>query len=464
MNIVASFVIGAVTAVAPVTTTPLSWQDCGDGLRCGRMEVPADWARPTGERISLDLALLPARDQAAKKGALVVNLGGPGPQIAMLRQGGKDALADLTRWFDVVIFDPRGFGKSSGVSCPTPASFEAEWVFPSKSAYNAYAAKNHRFGQACRKAAGPLAGNLNSWQMARDLDAIRTALGQNKLNYYGNSHGTVIGQAYAEFFPGNVGRMFLDSVVDHTNRSIGDWLKPRANTLERSLHRFAEWCAKTSTCSLYGQNAVAVWDEVISKARRQPIPAPAGGTGSKVSAALIVARASFTQERSWPRLATALAQARAGDASLFLQTPGAPDPDLSRIMLCADFPYPSSYRDLKALEKDLRRASPHVGWRAVWPMANHCAGLPSVKAFAPHPFRAPGLPPVLITSGEYDDNTPPQDSRRLTALLPGARYLPAVGGHALYLGGHPCVRKHAHRYLTTGTIPPAGAACGPAAS
>ncbi|MEV4245896.1 alpha/beta hydrolase [Streptosporangium canum] len=66
--------------------------------------------------------------------------------------------------------------------------------------------------------------------------------------------------------------------------------------------------------------------------------------------------------------------------------------------------------------------------------------------------------------GEYDDNTPPQDSRHPAAQLPGARYLPAVGGHALYLGGHPCVREHAHRYLTTGAMPQAGAACGPAAS
>jgi hypothetical protein len=235
-------------------------------------------------------------------------------------------------------------------------------------------------------------------------------------------------------------------------------------TLERNLHRFAAWCEDTPSCSLHEQDAVEVWDAVIAKAEREPIPAPAAGPDVTVGATEIVGRAFFSDERGWVRLATALAQAHAGDASLFARNGGAPDPDLSRIALCADFPYPSGYRQLKALETDLRRFAPRVGWRVVWPMANHCGGLPDTGTFAPHPIRAPGLPPVLITSGAYDDTTPPQDAKRVTRWFPGARYLPTLGGHALYLGGHPCVRDHAHRYLTTGALPPTGATCGSAAS
>jgi pimeloyl-ACP methyl ester carboxylesterase len=66
---------------------------------------------------------------------------------------------------------------------------------------------------------------------------------------------------------------------------------------------------------------------------------------------------------------------------------------------------------------------------------------------------------VLIAGGEHDDTTPPADGRRLAGRLPGARYLKAAGGHALYLSGDPCVREHVHRYLVGGRLPPAGTTC-----
>ncbi|MFI7643545.1 hypothetical protein [Nonomuraea sp. NPDC049400] len=150
MNIAASLIIGAVTAVAPVTTTPLSWQDCGDGLQCAQIKVPVDWTRRSGPEVAIGLAKLPAQDPARKKGVLLVNTGGPGEQIALLRRV-KQSFTDLTRWFDVVIFDPRGFGQSTAIKCPTPAPFATEWVFPDKGAYDAYAAKNRTFGKACRR-------------------------------------------------------------------------------------------------------------------------------------------------------------------------------------------------------------------------------------------------------------------------------------------------------------------------
>ncbi|MFI7708955.1 alpha/beta hydrolase [Nonomuraea sp. NPDC049480] len=460
MNIVASFVIGAVTAVAPVTATPSLWQDCGDGLQCAQIQVPADWARQSGHKVTIGVAKLPAQDQATKKGVLLVNTGGPGEQITLLHQW-KKAFADLTQWFDVVIFDPRGFGKSSAINCPIPAPFATEWVFPSRSAYDAYAAKNRTFGKACAKEAGELSGNLNSWQIAHDMEAIRKALGQAKLTYLGNSHGTVLGQAYAELFPRKVSRMYLDSVVDHTTPDLGEWLPRRAKALEANFKRFAAWCETTATCALHGKNPVAVWDEVMATARREPIPAPEAGADVSISDTQIASRAFFTHEATWERLAAGLARAQAGDASFFAKVEGIPDPNLSRVILCADLPYPG-YDRLVKLEKSLRRDTPHIGWRAVWPMANHCAGLPPTRTYPPHTIKAPGLPPVLIANGEYDDNTPAADGRKLAAALPGAHYLKAVGGHALYFSGHPCVREHVHRYLTTGELPPRGASCGPA--
>ncbi|WP_283134474.1 alpha/beta hydrolase [Rhizohabitans arisaemae] len=444
---------------------PLSWRDCGDGLKCAELTVPADWARPKAAQITLALAMRPARNQAGKQGALVFDMGGPGPQISGFRYLG-DMVADLTEWFDLVTFDPRGFDGSSGIKCPIPAPIPADkrtWVFADRTAFTQHVTKNRDFGERCGKAAGVLSGNLTTWQHVRDLEAVRVALGQEKLNYYGNSYGTVYGTAYAEYFPHKIGRMYLDSVFDHTTRSIKEWLKPRVKTDERNLHRFAEWCAKTASCALHGRDLLTVWKEVIARAGRTPIPAPRAGAGATVGAATIVSIAAVGFEPLWADLAKALKEAHAGDASLLLEAPpGAPDPDLSRIRLCADYRYPSDYRRLKSLESDMRKVAPLLGWRSVWVMANHCAGLPSTQTFLPHPIKPLGVPPILIANGAYDHATPPEDGRRLAAQLPGSRYLPALGGHALYLSGHPCVREHVNRYLSTGALPPAGASCGQA--
>ncbi|QQQ77448.1 alpha/beta fold hydrolase [Saccharothrix sp. 6-C] len=442
---------------------PLEWADCGDGLQCGEVAVPADWGKPRGGRVRLAVARLPARDQAAKKGVLLVNLGGPAQQISVLRVA-KSAFSDLTRWFDVVVSDPRGFEASAGITCPYPAPLpeNLEWASPGQAEYERYRTANHRFGVDCgRVAAGPLAGHLDSRQVAYDMDAIRAALGQDRLDYYGNSYGTVFAQAYARHFPGRVGRMYLDSVLDHTTRSWVDWLLPRARTVERNLERFAQWCGEQVDCALHGRDVVEVWDEVLERAAREPIPA--GST--TVNASRIASRTNPGFEQEWPDLARAIAEAHAGDATRFAEQPvGGRDPDLSRIMFCADFPYPSDYRVVKSFEARLRQVTPHIGWVAAWPMAYHCAGLPGKGTYPPERLRelGPGAGPVLVAGGEYDGTTPPQDARRVTAQWGNARYLPVKGGHALYLSGHPCVREHVHRYLLTGELPGEGAVCGAA--
>jgi pimeloyl-ACP methyl ester carboxylesterase len=464
-GVIGLFAILGTTASAtqPVNTAGqgVVWQDCGDGLQCGSITVPADWAAPaTSPRISIGLAKLPARDQARKRGTLLVNPGGPAQAIEYL-PADKARYADLTTWFDVVMFDPRGFGKSSGVTCPNPAPFILDWPSPAKSVYKDFATANTTFAQDCAQAIGPLRGNLNSWQVAHDMDAMRVALGERKLTYFGNSYGTVFGQAYAELFGRNLARMYLDSVLDHTDRDPYSWTLSKATTAEHDLRLFAGWCARTESCALHGQDVLAVWDRVIAKA---PIPAPGAGPGATASASLIVAQSRVTHEASWPRAATALAQADAGDASLYVPPmpppPGALPPNLSRIMMCADFPYETRYEAVMQIEEKLRGDAPRLGWVHAWSTAAvHCAGLPKSKTFPPHPIQPAGVPPVLITSGSTDATTPPAHGRRVAAQLPGAQYLPTVGGHALYLSGNPCVRGHVHNYLLTGQLPASGASC-----
>ncbi|MCO1580897.1 alpha/beta hydrolase [Crossiella sp. SN42] len=452
----------AVLHAPPATATPaLTWRDCDSGVQCAELSVPADHANPRGSRFDLALARYPAKDPATRLGSIVVNPGGPGAYLHLLPQLGGQ-FAELTQWFDVVLFDPRGMGRSAGITCPTGAPIPLEWAFPDEAAYRAQVARSREFGAGCAEAAGPLAGKLDSRQVAHDLDAIRAALGESKLRYLGNSYGTVFGQAYLSLFPHRSGRFFLDSVYDHTNRSQRDWVSSRAEVAERNLHRFGDWCARTPDCALHGRDLVKVWTDLVARAERQPIPAPGAKFGGPGTAARIVSSTHSDFERDWPRLAQAIAEADAGDASKLVGVPEIPvETDVNRQINCADFPYATDYREVSRIVAGIRATvAPLLGWRHAWVNVLKCAGLPEVSGFAPQPIPPAHRPPALLADGIHDSVTTVDYGRRVTAQLPGSRHIAVVGGHANYLyAGNHCLRGHVHRYLTTGALPPAGLTC-----
>ncbi len=452
---------------AAVVDQPLPWRDCFDGLQCASVSVPADWRHPEGPRTTVGIGRFPVRDPARRIGTLLLNPGGPGPVLFSLPWLAP-MTAELTEWFDVVVFDPRGMGDSGGVSCPTPPPAQLPATPPDRAAFDAYTAAQQRFAADCAAALGPLDGALDAWQVAHDMDALRAALGERRLTYVGNSYGTVYGQAYAELFPGNVGRMYLDSVADHTTPDLLAMVRPKAEALEAALHRFAGWCAAEPGCALRGGDALAVWDRVVATAERAPIPAPQAGTtvdaGTLRGSAVLMIR----RERAWPDLATALAAADRGDAGGFLPAPPPPVPDVPGAALiglatCADLLESIGHDRTAQLAEELRPSAPRIGWTEPWNFQGRCAGLPT-GTFPPHPIRPVGLPPVLVVNGADDPATPPEFGRRLVAQLPGARYLAADGGHAVYLSGDPCVRGHVHRYLVAGELPPPDATCAAAPS
>ncbi|MEU7531981.1 alpha/beta fold hydrolase [Saccharothrix sp. NPDC042600] len=270
--------------------------------------------------------------------------------------------------------------------------------------------------------------------MARDLDALRGALSERRLNYFGNSYGTVYGQAYAELFGHRVGRMYLDSVFDHTNPDLADWVRPGAVTAERNLHRMAAWCAEDPSCALHGQDVLAVWDS------RSADPTVLNWVAARIG-----------NDRSWPAITTGLAQG---------VTPGPSPTDfrLARTALCQDFAFPDDFPSLKRVENDLRAVAPRIGWAVQpWRVSGHCSGLPRATANPPAPLRT-GVRPVLVANGENDPLTPATHGRRVAAQLRAA-YLPTAGNHGLYLRGNACVRDHVHRYLWTGALPHRDARC-----
>ncbi|NGY65900.1 alpha/beta fold hydrolase [Lentzea sp. NEAU-D13] len=419
----------------------LAWRECHDGLRCAEVVVPADWTRPGGgAQVVVPLLKIPAGEQ--KLGVLLVNPGGPGSSIPNFAfPGYRDQFADLAARFDVVVFDPRGMD----VTCPSPnpAPLASPVI---ESAHREYAAANDRFAADCAEAMGAYRGHLNARQVAHDMDAIRRALGERRLNYFGNSYGTVYGQSYAELFGHRVGRMYLDSVLDHTQRDPAAWARAGAVTAEHNLHRMARWCATDTGCALHGKDVIAVWDRVLSM------------PGVEASAVIRWAAARIGNDKGWPALATGLAQAEAGDTTAMTPRPAPPDFRLARTALCADFPFPDDFPAVQRVENQLRAIAPRLGWAVTpWRVSGHCSGVPRTGLNPPAALSA--MPRVLVANGEHDALTPAEHGRRVAAQLRGA-YLPAEGNHGLYLNGNACVRDRVHRYLWTGDLPAPGARCG----
>ncbi|MEV4245639.1 alpha/beta fold hydrolase [Streptosporangium canum] len=124
--------------------------------------------------------------------------------------------ADVRRRFDVVGFDPRGVGRSHLIRC-RPTTLQPSDVLPTTAEqFRRLRELNRAYGDGCRKLSGPLVGFVDNKSVVRDMDAIRAALGERELTYYGNSYGTLMGQRYAQMFPHRVRAMMLDSTMDHS--------------------------------------------------------------------------------------------------------------------------------------------------------------------------------------------------------------------------------------------------------
>ncbi|OZM78308.1 alpha/beta hydrolase [Pseudonocardia sp. MH-G8] len=432
--------LGATVACGDPAAGPMAWQDCHDGLQCAQITVPVDWNAPDEpETITIGLGRFPAREPANRVGTLLLGPGGPNPVLFALPRLAPQ-IGELNRWFDVVVFDPRGMGESSGVSCPSASPALPVWAEPDRERYDEHAAAQRRFADDCADALGPLQGRIDSWQVAHDMDAIREALGEPTLNYFGNSYGTVYGQAYAELFGDRIGRMYLDSVIDHTTGDLYALLEPKAVALERNLHEFADWCAREPACALHGRDALTVWDEAAAGPGRESL---INGTSLAVR-----------RPQRWPQLATALATGDPGGlappappAGLQAAVPGR---YLLGLATCADLPA-VDHAQLVAVTERLRTTAPRIGWIEAFGTHGRCAGLGG-GTYPSHPITAKELPPILVAGGDSDSATPPEWGRRVADQL-GGRYLASAGGHSRYLGGDECVRRIVDHYLVSGQLP-----------
>ncbi|MEN3535211.1 alpha/beta fold hydrolase [Microbispora sp. ZYX-F-249] len=469
-----SLVVAASCACSPGVRPSLSWRPCSQArtVYCATLRVPVDWARPHGGTITLTLAKLPASDPAHRIGAVLDVPGGPG-------ESGVDALSRLSaahramrRRFDVVSYNPRTNVAQAilprACTRPGPSLTDPR----TRGAYARQAAVLDRSVGDCRRAdRSGLLAHLDSISIARDMDAVRRALGQERLTFVARSNGGVPMTAYARLFPQHVRAAYFDGVPDH----VDAWSDSGAMWLtgtEKAFTRFASWCAATAACRLHGRPVRSLWRALLKQAGTAPLPVRSGPFRGrrltawhlKISAPVFLVDAA-SDRTSWKAFAEAIDRARHGDGSGFGDTSfgmsqiwTAP---VSLAMQCADGLWGrTGYADLRRSRRAAERSSADFGSVSFTTIA--CTGWTTPVVNPPRPLAGGRLPPFLGSGSDPGDY---ETTRRLLRHVPGSVTIHYDGpGHVSYLNGTAggaCVVGHLVRYIENLRLPPPTAVCRP---
>lgn len=453
----------------------LDWQGCDQG-ECATLEVPLDYDDPQGPTIEVAVLRSPATDQANRLGSLVVNPGGPGASgVEYAARADSIVTPRLREFYDIVGFDPRGVGQSTPLECVTDEQVdeslnESDPTPDTPEEVDELLAGAAEFLAGCQRTSADLLPHVGTQDVARDLDVLRAALGDDRLSYLGRSYGTSIGAEYARLFDDRVGRLVLDGALP-PGLSERDVLLGQAEGFEQALTSFAADCVEGS-CSLGTTQAevLEAVDRVLSAADDQPIATSSRPLSLSLATYGILLPLYWTPDQGYPPLEAALAQALGGDGSGLLQladtylgrSPDGTFPgnqwDVFTPVACLDRPGSATPDEVVAQLPEFEAASPRFGESLAWGLIS-CTDWPATSDGLPAPVEASDAPPILVVGTVGDPATPYEWAVDLAGQLDSGVLLGFEGAHLAYLRGSECVDAAVDDYLIEGTVPADGTRC-----
>lgn len=460
----------------------LAWTACGKAFECATLDVPADYTDPAAGLVPLAVARRPAEDPTRRIGSLIVNYGGPGdPGTETLRYAAAGVPAAVRRHFDLVSFDPRGTGGSRPVDCIDDPTFERAWSEdPTPDGTEELprfydgTASSVDLVAACVARHGEWLARIGTRNVARDLDRLRRALGERRLNFLGYSYGTVIGAVYAQEFPGRIRTMVLDSAVDLSSSMLTQQ-EGNAAGFERALSEFLDDCARQVSCAFAPdrdpRDALEELRARLESGAR--LDTTDGRTAGNAELYVALLAALYSRE-DWSYLAEALHQAAVEEDGTGLQIfndiyAGRRDDgtytnyqEVLGVIVCDDQPEPRvSFDQYRASYEAFARDYPFFG-ALLFAYPVGCD--PRLPAPRPNEVvgdvRTTDAPPILVIGTTRDPATPYSGARDLHARLAGSRLLTVDdirhGGYAI---GNGCVDRIVDRYLIERRLPRAGTRC-----
>jgi pimeloyl-ACP methyl ester carboxylesterase len=418
--------------------------------RCGKLSVPENPAEPSGTRIELSIAVIPAISTKARPDPLFLIAGGPGQGTQDMYADTAGAFAGLRRERDIVLVDQRGTGRSNRLGCKTPDELWEQQADPAQ------------FEALARKCLAELKARPQYYTTSiavRDLDAVREALGYEHINLYGISYGTRVAQHYARRYPERLRTVILDGVVEPTLALGPTMALDAAHAVDSALER----CHRDAACE-------KAWPDVPAQfaALRQKLSVakvlvrlqhPVTGKPEQVELGpdhlAAVARLLAYSPRTAGLLPLVIHEAYTHGNFLPLAAQAATISDQTADLLalgmhnsvvCSeDLPYVDAARiDRAALDRTFMGTKLFDGLQAmcrIWPRGPVDAD-----------FKSPlsSQVPALLLSGELDPVTPPAWAAKAAKGFADHQHVVVAGqGHGQLVSG--CVQGIMRRFVDAGT-------------
>lgn len=477
---------GAEPALVAFYEQELDWSACeggglggllgGGDLECAQLSVPVDYADPGGESTEVAMSRLASGGDAAE-GALLVNPGGPGASGVDLMGAAEQIFAEPVREaYDIVSFDPRGVSRSDGIQCLDDTEMDA-WrsqpaFDPQEQPADELRQEYREFGESCAEASGPVLEHMDTQSVARDLDVMRAALGQEHTDYLGFSYGTHIGAEYAGLFPDRVGRFVLDAGVDPT-LGTHEIALGQARGFEESMRRFLEDCVTSQDqCFTEGsvEEGLSEVQEILARTEQEELTGDDGRRVSAVQAAEGMIAPLYTTA-TYSILNEALRDAGDGDYTALQElsdtnhgrqsdgTYRGNSTEAFTAVNCLDATERTATdEDLRRDQRELTEQAPTFGPYLGYSEAA-CQGWP-YESVDDATAAYTGEAQILVVGATQDPATPYAWSRALTEQLGAARLLTRDGlGHVSYTSGNGCIVEATDAYLLEGTLPEEGTVC-----
>ncbi len=483
----------------PVSST-VEWQPCyqeNGPFECARVDVPLVHNAASGEEssgVSIAMIRLPATDPERRIGTLFFNPGGPGSSgVNFLLNAGASLYTDEVRArYDLVGFDPRGIGRSDALTCigtpdplsavlvglghiqkGSPGSLEeivTRWMY------------DLSFVTSCDERSGAIIDYMTTADVARDLDLLRQAVGDEQLNFVGYSYGSYLGVTYASLFPDKVGALVVDGVLDpiawatghdgeHVSTPVSTRLRSDAGAMA-TLGEFFRLCDEGSDCAFAGDSATR-FAVLAENLRARPLAATSADGGNLelgYDLLIIVTRAMLNDPQAWPGFAQFLAAAEAqappvviGNILSRLLPTGNGGVSLAGYsgVMCSDSNNPREFWAWPVAAWEAEARYGYFGPVLTWSSSTCAQWKGSGESRYAGPFDKQTANPVLVVSTLFDAATRYESAVTVANLLPNSRLLTVEGWGHTTLSISQCATETVSGYLVSGALPPEGAVCPP---
>ncbi|WIM98736.1 alpha/beta hydrolase [Actinoplanes oblitus] len=491
--------------VDSVPTPKLGWYDCYRIAQCATTHLPLDYDKPKGPKTEIAILRIKAKDQKHKIGSLFLNPGGPGGSGTSIALNAPYFLSKtLLDRFDIVGFDPRGIASSDNVRCFKNVKAQAAVLnkmnvaFPWGAAEEkTYVGAAKQLGKACSTTGKPLSGSMSTAEVVRDMDVLRRAVGDKKLNYLGFSYGTAIGQYYANMFPDRFRSIVVDGVLDPVrwvgtkataNQEQDERLRS-ADGAYRALREILRRCdaAGEKYCAFAAGDPVANFDLIAQKLRKKPLVITdelgsytvtyADFVGGILGDLYDTAAGDWvTQDAQY--IYTLLTSSSAADKAAARTALAKRIRDARARKPARDFPYENGFEAFSGVDctdalhpKDANswpalmakadRRAPYFGRAWGWATVQCARNTWTVRDEDAYtgPWTRRTAAPVLIVGARWDPATNYDDAVSASRRLPNSRLLSNTNwGHTSY-GTSDCATTAIDNYLLKGTLPAKGTVC-----